>query len=323
MTVEAGTRLVKSDEEGAMTREETAALFARRQDAMNRHDVAALTTLYAEDCVVDSPTGGGVVQGLATVEAIHRAWVTGFPDVVFTTQDLLIDGEHAAWIVSAEGTDTGGFMGLPPTGKAFEVPMVMLTTLDDRRIVHERRIYDFTGMLVQIGILKAKATGSMTAPFARSAAPAPESASRSKVEASTREDVVHLLARRHEALARHDVALIAEQHADTGLMDSHLAGPVTGRAAIRQVYEAWFAAFPDSSLVRESLLIDNEHVAEMAMQSGTDTGGFLGLPPTGKPFRLPVVWLFTVRHGQFVYVRPIYDFTGMLVLIGVLKAKPA
>jgi predicted ester cyclase len=77
-----------------------------------------------------------------------------------------------------------------------------------------------------------------------------------------------------------------------------------------------------SDSVDESL-IDDEHVAEMALQSGTDTGGFLGLPPTGKPFRLPVVWLFTVRHGHFAYVRPIYDFTGILVLIGVLKAKPA
>jgi steroid delta-isomerase-like uncharacterized protein len=307
-----------------MTREETTALFARRQDAMNRHDVAGLTTLFAEDCVVESPTAGGVVQGLPTVEAIYRTWVTGFPDVVFATEDLLIDGDQVAWIVRAAGTDTGGFMGLPPTGRAFEVPMVMLATLNDRHIVHERRIYDFTGMLVQIGILKAKATGSMAA-LARFGVHASESAG-SKPEASsrtTREDIVQLLARWDEAWARRDVSLIAEQHAETCLMDSHVAGPVTGRAAIREVYEAWFTAFPDSSLTRERVLIDDEHVAEMAMQSGTDTGGFLGLAPTGKPFRLPVVWLFTVRHGQFVFVRPIYDFTGMLVLIGVLKAKPA
>jgi steroid delta-isomerase-like uncharacterized protein len=308
-----------------MTREETTALFARRQDAMNRHDVAALTTLYAENCVVESPTGGGVVQGLEIVEAIDRAWFTGFPDVVFATEGLLIDNDQVAWIVSAAGTDSGGFMGLPPTGRAFDLPMVMLTTLSDGRIVHERRIYDFTGMLVQIGILKAKATGSMAARLAWSGSPASESARRSNVEvgSTTREDIVRLLARRDEAWARHDVDLLAEQHADSCLMDSHVAGAVIGRAAIRQVYEAWFAAFPDSSLAREGILIDGARVAELAMQSGTDTGGFLGLPPTGKPFRLPVVWLFTVRHGQFVYVRPIYDFTGMLVLIGVLKAKPA
>ena len=308
-----------------MTREETTALFARRQDAMNRHDVAGLTALFAADCIVESPTAGGVVRGLLTVEAIQRAWVTGFPDVIFTTEDLLIDGEHVAWIVHAEGTDTGGFMGLPPTGRAFELPMVMLATLADGRIVHERRIYDFTGMLVQIGILKARAVGSVGASLARFGAPAAEWARRSTAEATgtTREDVVQLLQRRHEAWARHDVALIAAQHADTCLMDSHVAGRVTGRAAIRQVYEAWFAAFPDSSLASDAVLIDQEHIVELAMQSGTDTGGFLGLPPTGRPFRLPIVWLFTVRHGQFAYVRPIWDFTGMLVLIGVLKAKPA
>ena len=153
-------------------------MFAGRQDAMNRHDVAGSTALYAADCVVESPTAGGVVQGHATVDAIHRAWVTGFPDVVFTTEDLLIDGEHVAWIANAAGTDTGGFMGLPPTGRAFALPMVTLSTLHDRRIVQERRVYDFTGMLVQIGILKAKATGSLAAPLARSAVPASESARR-------------------------------------------------------------------------------------------------------------------------------------------------
>ncbi len=29
-------------------------------------------------------------------------------------------------------------------------------TLKDGKVVHERRIYDFTGMLIQIGVLKAK-----------------------------------------------------------------------------------------------------------------------------------------------------------------------
>ena len=37
---------------------------------------------------------------------------------------------------------------------------------------------------------------------------------------------------------------------------------------------------------------------------------------------VPVVWLFTVKDAQFTHVRPIYDFTGVLVQIGVLKAKP-
>ena len=47
-------------------------------------------------------------------------------------------------------------MGVPATRKPFRLPIVFLCTLEDGLIVHERRIYDFTGLLVQIGVLKAK-----------------------------------------------------------------------------------------------------------------------------------------------------------------------
>jgi hypothetical protein len=34
--------------------------------------------------------------------------------------------------------------------------MVFVYELKDGKIVHERRIYDFTGLLIQIGVLKVK-----------------------------------------------------------------------------------------------------------------------------------------------------------------------
>ena len=40
--------------------------------------------------------------------------------------------------------------------------------------------------------------------------------------------------------------------------------------------------------------IDGHRVAQIARVVGTDTGGFMGLPPTGKPFRLPLVFLYTL-----------------------------
>jgi predicted ester cyclase len=76
--------------------------------------------------------------------------------MVFKQEELVIEGDRAAEVTSAAGTDTGGFLGLPATGRPFHLPMVILYTFDGPTIVHERRIYDFTGMLVQIGVLKAK-----------------------------------------------------------------------------------------------------------------------------------------------------------------------
>jgi steroid delta-isomerase-like uncharacterized protein len=307
-----------------MTRDDMAALIARRLDAMNRHDVAAQASGYADDCIVDSPSAGGRLKGRAAIDDVNRAWVSGFPDLAFDSDDLLIDGDRVAWIVTAAGTDTGGFMGLPPTGKPFRLPMVLLSTVIGGLVVRERRIYDFTGMLMQIGILKATSTGAVP-PDVR---PMPRAGKREETfsrgaTSATREQIAALLARRQLAWSSRDVDEIGRQHAAACVMDSHLAGRVEGSSGIAHLYEMWFTAFPDSRLVSEEVIIDGGRIAEVATLSGTDSGGFLGLPATRKPFRLPSVWFYTLTDLQFAYVRPIYDFTGMLVQIGVLKAKPA
>jgi hypothetical protein len=49
----------------------------------------------------------------------------------------------------------------------------------------------------------------------------------------------------------------------------------------------------------------------------------MGMAPSGKPAVIPIVILSKVDNGQIVYERRVYDFTGLLVQIGVLKAKPA
>jgi steroid delta-isomerase-like uncharacterized protein len=139
-----------------MTREEITAMFDRRGDAVARRDVAALRADYATDCVVNSPMAGGTVAGPAAVEQLYRAWFAAFPDVAVRREALLIDGDEVATVELITGTDTGGFMGMAPTQKSFELPLVHLYALRDGQIARERRIYDFTGMLVQLGVLKAK-----------------------------------------------------------------------------------------------------------------------------------------------------------------------
>ena len=139
-----------------MTRADIEDLCVRWHQCVAAHDVQGLSALYAEDAVVESPTAGGAIQGRPRIEEVYRAWFGGFPDVMLAIDHLVIDGHRVAQIGQAHGTDTGGFLDLPPTGKPFSMSIVFLNTVRDGLIVHERRIYDFTGMLVQIGVLKAK-----------------------------------------------------------------------------------------------------------------------------------------------------------------------
>jgi steroid delta-isomerase-like uncharacterized protein len=143
------------ESQSTMSREDMVALFKRRQDAYDDLDAAALAADYAEDAVIDSPSGG-VHTGREAAERTLRAVFSAFLDITIAVEDLIIDGDRAAQVQSMEGTHIGDFLGLPPTGKRFSMSAVFFYEVRNGRIVRERRIYDFTGMLVQIGILKAK-----------------------------------------------------------------------------------------------------------------------------------------------------------------------
>ena len=138
-----------------LTRSEMTALFDRRQEAFDNLDADALAADYADDCVVESPAAG-ILRGRSEVDRARRAWFEAFPDLKYHTERLLMDGNHVVQIVWLEGTDIGGFMGLEPSGRCFKVPAAFVYEFRDRKIVRESRIYDFTGVLVQIGLLKAK-----------------------------------------------------------------------------------------------------------------------------------------------------------------------
>lgn len=140
----------------------------------------------------------------------------------------------------------------------------------------------------------------------------------------TREEVVAFFATRQTAVDRRDAATLAAMHAEDGVVESLIAGTVTGRAAIADVYQAWFKAFPDVSMTADDLIIDGDRVALINSVGGTDIGGgFMGMPPTGRSFRLALVHVYTFKNGEIAHERRIYDFTGLLVQIGVLKARPA
>lgn len=138
-----------------MTRAEIVNLFDRRMRASNEHDVESLAELFAEDAVVESPLGG-THQGRAAVAAVFGAFFSALSDATVTQDDLIIDGDRVVQVLTVSGTDTGGMMGMAPSGRPAQLPMVFVCEVADGFITHERRIYDFTGMLVQIGVLKAK-----------------------------------------------------------------------------------------------------------------------------------------------------------------------
>jgi steroid delta-isomerase-like uncharacterized protein len=138
-----------------MTRDEVLALCASWQDAFVRRDLDALAELYAEEAVIESPLAG-TLSGRDAFALAHSAIFSAFPDIVNTFEPPLVGDDRAALMTESVGTNTGSLMGLSPTGRAFRLRLVFLLDFRDGRIVRDRRIYDFTGLLVQVGVVKAK-----------------------------------------------------------------------------------------------------------------------------------------------------------------------
>ena len=137
-----------------MTRNDIVEMFESRRAAYDRQDAGALASDYADECIIESPTGG-THEGR---DAARRVIQTVFDalDVKLKQQSLIVDGDFVAQVVNLQGKDIGAFLGMSPTGKPFDVPGVFLFELRNKKIVRERRIYDFTSLLLQTGLLKAK-----------------------------------------------------------------------------------------------------------------------------------------------------------------------
>jgi predicted ester cyclase len=139
-----------------MTRDEIVAFFKRREDGLNRLDAAMVASLHTEDGLLESPFAGGIAEGREAIEGVYQAFFKSFSIAEFRQEQLLIDGDKVAVLAHVHGTNKGGVMGLSPTDRPFSISFVSLCDMRGGLIARERRIYDFTGLLLQVGAIKAK-----------------------------------------------------------------------------------------------------------------------------------------------------------------------
>jgi predicted ester cyclase len=134
---------------------ENAALLRRHLEHFARRDPASLAGDYTNDAVVLSPMFPGV-KGREAVQASYVALFDIFPDWEMKAEDPVIDENRATLCCTIRATQVGPFMGIAGTGRRFEFVCVLAFTFRDGLIAHERRIYDFTGMLIQLGVIRGK-----------------------------------------------------------------------------------------------------------------------------------------------------------------------
>ena len=127
-------------------------------DAINRHDAAALASLYAEDAVVHDPAYGEPLRGRAGVEQDIVNFVRAFPDLHIAARSTVEGESLSAGEFAVKGVHNGPLLiptgEVPATGKKVEFEMAVFSRLNSSGlIVEEHRYYDVLGQLTQLGLV--------------------------------------------------------------------------------------------------------------------------------------------------------------------------
>jgi C-1 hydroxylase len=130
-------------------------LLDQRAEAWIRRDATALAATYGEDAIVTSPMFPRA-EGRPAIERSFESLFRVFPDWEMTFERPCITGDRVMHLCKVKATQRGEFMGIPGTGRRIEFDCVLVLDFQDGLIERERRIYDFTGMLIQLGVLRGK-----------------------------------------------------------------------------------------------------------------------------------------------------------------------
>jgi predicted ester cyclase len=139
-----------------MTNDQIAAFIGRHADGWNRRDPLALSLDHAEQGVIVSPMFGRVENRLG-IHGTYTALFAVFPDWALRFDAPIVQDNRMAVFFSVTATHQGDFMGLPGSGRRCAFEGVSLFDLDPELLIREeRRVYDFTGLLTQLGVLRVR-----------------------------------------------------------------------------------------------------------------------------------------------------------------------
>jgi predicted ester cyclase len=98
-----------------MSTEDNKANVRRGYEALNQRNLAVFDELLTPEIVFHNAST--TIQGLEAYKQFLSMYITAFPDLHFTIEDMIAEGDFVVVRQTTRGTHQGNLMGIPPTGK--------------------------------------------------------------------------------------------------------------------------------------------------------------------------------------------------------------
>lgn len=113
----------------------------------------AIDELVADDIIEHEEGFPGQPPGKEGVKFFVNTLREAFPDIKAKAGNTLADGNLAAGEATLTGTHKGEFMGVPASGKSFEVDSVDIIRVEDGKVAEHWGVTDNMSLMQQIGAI--------------------------------------------------------------------------------------------------------------------------------------------------------------------------
>jgi steroid delta-isomerase-like uncharacterized protein len=112
-------------------------------------DFSAVDELLTEDFAPH--TWGPMPPGRDGLKQAIERVSKGISDPSMTIDDVVAEGDRVAVRLTSSATHTGEFMGMPASGRRYEIGEIHIFRLRDGRVSEHWHQADFLGMMKQLG----------------------------------------------------------------------------------------------------------------------------------------------------------------------------
>lgn len=134
-----------------MTIEANKLIMNRFTDFINTASKELAAELISPNAIFYVPGRPEPMSGPTGYLEIISMMRSGFPDIQWTLEEMIAEGDKVAARFTMRGTHQGAFFGVPPTGKKISVKAMNFYRLSGEQIVEEHGQPDLLSLLQQIG----------------------------------------------------------------------------------------------------------------------------------------------------------------------------
>ena len=135
---------------------ETNKAVSRRffEEVFGKGNLAVADEIVDKDHINGGPNNPpGLPPGLEGTKQLVTIYRNAFPDIRFTIDEQIAEGDKVMTRWSAHGTHGGELAGIPATGKTSTVTGIVIDRLVNGMIAESWAIFDQFGMLQQLGVI--------------------------------------------------------------------------------------------------------------------------------------------------------------------------